>query len=238
MSMYKRNYYRKRRYHRKRSDPIADLVAGLVVLFLVVGGFGLSTHMDTVLSTLGWFVGLSLVVVIVVVGIRIWRKAHRQFKAFVVHDPITMPPLSPAPTSPTSRYDLKPGLLTLTEQKFLDVLKEVVSGRYKIIPQMPLSSILKVRDSKGRYTNYGDFNRIAAKTVDFGLCDDNLKPHLVIELDDWSHLRSDRQERDRFVNRILTEAGLRVVRITVMESYDKQYLERAIFGFSKNQVGA
>ena len=53
--------------------------------------------------------------------------------------------------------------------------------------------------------------KIQAKHVDFVLCDDQLKAKYVIELDDSTHDRPDRIERDRFVDSVLTSAGYKVL---------------------------
>lgn len=127
------------------------------------------------------------------------------------------------------KYDLQASLLTPTEEAFYAVLKEVVGNRYQIIPQVQLSKIMKVRDSDYRYTNYHDFNKINKKSIDFVLYDENLKAHLAIELDDYSHSRPDRIRRDEFVDKIMEEAGLRILHIPVTDHYDLEKLKSEIF---------
>lgn len=126
------------------------------------------------------------------------------------------------------KYDLQASLLTPTEENFYTVLKEVIGGRYQIIPQVQLSKIMKVRDSDYGYTNYHDFNKINKKSIDFVLYDENLKAHLAIELDDYSHSRPDRIRRDEFVNKIMEEAGLRILHVPVADHYDLEELRLKI----------
>ena len=65
------------------------------------------------------------------------------------------------------------------------------------------------------------YNRILAKTVDFIICSAaTLSPRLVIELDDSSHQRPDRQERDKLVDVVLGSAGLPILYIPVQAHYD------------------
>ena len=59
------------------------------------------------------------------------------------------------------------------------------------------------------YMSY--FGRIKAKHVDFVVFDQYMRPKAIIELDDSSHDRKDRQERDKFVNEILKDAGYKVI---------------------------
>lgn len=53
--------------------------------------------------------------------------------------------------------------------------------------------------------------KIQAKHVDFVLCDSALKARYIIELDDATHDRPDRIERDRFVDSVLEMSGYRVL---------------------------
>jgi hypothetical protein len=63
-------------------------------------------------------------------------------------------------------------------------------------------------------------NKIDRKHVDFLLCDPKtVRPILGIELDDKSHQRSDRRERDEFVENVFKAARLPLARIPVKQSY-------------------
>jgi predicted RNA-binding Zn-ribbon protein involved in translation (DUF1610 family) len=63
-------------------------------------------------------------------------------------------------------------------------------------------------------------NKIDRKHVDFLLCDPKtVRPILGIELDDKSHQRPDRQERDEFVQNVFSAAKLPLVRIPVKRAY-------------------
>lgn len=53
--------------------------------------------------------------------------------------------------------------------------------------------------------------KIQSKHVDFVLCNTELKAQHVIELDDATHDRPDRIERDRFVDSALEMAGYNVL---------------------------
>ncbi len=65
------------------------------------------------------------------------------------------------------------------------------------------------------------WNRIAARHVDFALCEfDTLRPRLVIELDGRSHRRPDRVEHDAFVDRVFAEAALPILHVPFRRAYD------------------
>jgi len=79
-------------------------------------------------------------------------------------------------------------------------------------PMMPASRI---------YTN-----KIDRKHVDFLLCNPKaVRPFLGIELDDKSHQRNDRQERDQFVDQVFAAAGIPLVRVPVKHTYSLQEVQ-------------
>lgn len=139
---------------------------------------------------------------------------------------MTLPPID---EKDEQKYDLQPSLLTPTEDIFYGILKEAVGEAYQIIPQVQLSKIMKVRNSNLKYTNYHDLNKINKKTIDFVLYDQSLRAYLAIELDDYTHSRPDRIRRDSFVEKIMNEAGLRLLRIPVSNKYDLEKLRSDIF---------
>jgi hypothetical protein len=56
------------------------------------------------------------------------------------------------------------------------------------------------------------FNKIKAKHIDFALADEDTAIVALIELDDTSHSRPDRVERDDFVNAVLENTGYTLLR--------------------------
>jgi very-short-patch-repair endonuclease len=75
------------------------------------------------------------------------------------------------------------------------------------------------------------FNKIACKHVDFVLCDKELNILLAIELDDSSHNRQDRKERDEIVNAAFRSAGLPLMREPAKHFYDIDILRQRVFSF-------
>ena len=53
--------------------------------------------------------------------------------------------------------------------------------------------------------------KIQAKHVDFVICDKDMHIKVIIELDDSSHDKKDRKERDEFVDLILQSVGYKVI---------------------------
>lgn len=108
-------------------------------------------------------------------------------------------------------YLAKSSLMSQTETDFFVKLDRAVSERYYVFPQVHLSALLDHR-VKGQEWKYA-FSHINGKSVDYVLCDrSTLVPVYAIELDDFTHERSDRIDRDSEVERIFQEARLSLVR--------------------------
>lgn len=109
------------------------------------------------------------------------------------------------------QYKRKEFFLTRAEHEFYDALVEAAGQEYRIFAQVHLPTLI---DSKVVGQNWrGAFRHISEKSVDFVLCDKAyLSPRLAIELDDKSHERPERKERDEEVERILREAGVPLLR--------------------------
>lgn len=79
----------------------------------------------------------------------------------------------------------------------------------QICPKVRLLDLVEPRRGEGFMSALG---KIQSKHVDFVICDQNLYIKAIIELDDNSHDQPDRQERDRFVDDVLTSVGYKVIR--------------------------
>lgn len=124
-------------------------------------------------------------------------------------------------------YIRRENLITKSELKFYRVLKSCVQDDWEIFAMVRIADLIRVaKDTKNMRLW---LNRILSKHVDFVLCDPaTLMPLLAIELDDKSHERPDRQERDRFVNEAFRSAGLPLLRIPVQASYEVKLLRAQI----------
>lgn len=73
--------------------------------------------------------------------------------------------------------------------------------------------------------------KIQAKHVDFVICDKDIRVKCIIEINDNSHLRTDRVERDEFVTEVLKACGYKVLQThnATYEQLDK------ICGYSEQQ---
>jgi hypothetical protein len=120
---------------------------------------------------------------------------------------------------PEFPYRLRDDLLTAAELNFYRVLQAAVSNWAVLLVKINLGDLFYA--STGDYgQNMAYRNRIARKHVDFLLCDpETMRPLVGIELDDSSHNRPDRRERDAFVDTVFASAKLPLVHVPVSRSY-------------------
>ena len=73
------------------------------------------------------------------------------------------------------------------------------------------------------------FRHINQKSVDFVACDKKqIRPLFAIELDDKTHNRPERLQRDREVERILHDAGIPLVRIENRGRFEPKELAQSV----------
>lgn len=94
-----------------------------------------------------------------------------------------------------------------------------------ICPKVRLLDILEPRKGEKDYKSL--FWKIQAKHVDFLVCDQDLHIKGVVELDDSSHDRKDRKDRDSFVDEILQSVGYKVVHTRNIDETTLQAFQEA-----------
>lgn len=131
-------------------------------------------------------------------------------------------------------YHLVDEFASPAELNFFLNLKSVVGDSVQIFSKVKLGDLFYAKTGDyGKNRSYT--NRIDRKHVDFLLCDPKtLKPILGIELDDKSHQRADRQERDDFVNHVFEAAKLPLIHIPVQRNYSPSDLQSKIFTHISN----
>lgn len=118
-------------------------------------------------------------------------------------------------------------LLTPAERSFFVVLQRALADEYHLFAKVRLGDILQVERGIEGKRRYAAFGRISSKHADFVACDLRTFAVLgVIELDDRSHRRPDRQERDRFFDAAMAVAEIPVWRVPVQRSYSPAELRQ------------
>lgn len=135
---------------------------------------------------------------------------------------------------PKLPYRQRDDFLSKAEMSFYRVLVTVVDRTYTICMKVRLADIVFVSVKEGWQSHQ---NRIDRKHIDFLLCDkESMRPVLGIELDDKSHSRQDRQDRDEFVNDVFEAAGLPLLRVPAAARYVPADLFKRIEAALKHTV--
>lgn len=101
-------------------------------------------------------------------------------------------------------------LLTKNEYREYMTLRQLAAEKDLVIcPKVRLLDIIEPRKGEKDYKSL--FFKVQAKHVDFVICDKDLRIKAILELDDNSHDQKDRQDRDAFVDQILTSVGYKVI---------------------------
>ncbi|MFA5000208.1 MAG: DUF2726 domain-containing protein [Patescibacteria group bacterium] len=125
------------------------------------------------------------------------------------------------------QYKKKNFFLTRSEHYFYDALVDAVGKDYRIFAQVHLSALVNHKISGQDWR--AALAHINRKSVDFLLCDKAyLSPKLAIELDDRSHERPDRQNRDWEVERIFQAVGLPLLRLKNQAEFNSDNLAEQI----------
>ena len=136
------------------------------------------------------------------------RKREELKKAMDLQPPKPEPVIEKKESAYESAYEATP-LLTPNESRNYHALKAAADKKgYIINSKVRLADIVKPKSGKDYMSNFG---RIKSKHVDFVVCDRNMHVKAIIELDDRSHDRADRQARDKFVDEILTATGYKII---------------------------
>ena len=128
-------------------------------------------------------------------------------------------------------YIKKSCAMTPSELSFYKTLHEAINGCV-IIPQAHLSMFLD-HEIKGQSWKAA-FARINGKSVDFLICTNDMKPLIAIELDDNTHNQPDRKTRDDFVNSIMANTNMPLLRFKTGEWNSEIIKHRITQALSQN----
>lgn len=129
-------------------------------------------------------------------------------------------------------YRQRDDFLSPAELSFYRVLTVAIGDRAVVLAKINLADVFFVSQSDNRQSYR---NKIDRKHVDFLLCDPKtMTPRCGIELDDKSHARRDRQDRDQFVDEVFAVAGLPILHVPAQAAYNPNELLSQIEAAVKN----
>ena len=115
-----------------------------------------------------------------------------------------------------TRIYVKKDFMTKAELQFYNKIIELES-EYKIVPQINLATIIKK-------LNKGYINELF-KNIDFAIFDKEYKNILLlIELNDETHYKIDRKDRDLKVKKICDDANIKLITFYTRYPNDKEYV--------------
>ncbi len=118
-------------------------------------------------------------------------------------------------------YDAKKTLISKSEQGFYQAIVSSIPDGYHVFPQVNLAAFI-IRTDGARFQNE------LYRNVDFLLTDSEYRPKIVIEINDQSHLTSDRKERDAKVQSICEEAGIPILKLWTSYGINSEYIQKRI----------
>lgn len=120
------------------------------------------------------------------------------------------------------RFAKRPWLFSPAEKSFYDSLKPVLSNDFEIFGKVRIADVIEVNERFRSSKWQSAFNKVAMKHFDFVICSkSDLSVVCCVELNDGSHKRPKTIERDSFVNKVCSKAGVPLVTI----KQRKEYLE-------------
>ncbi len=118
-------------------------------------------------------------------------------------------------------YDAKRSLISKSEQPFYTAILSSVPDDYCVFPQINLASFISRMDG-------ARFHNELFRNVDFLITDSNFSPKLIIEINDQTHMTSDRKERDEKVRMICEEAGIPILKLWTSYGVNPEYIKKRI----------
>ncbi len=119
----------------------------------------------------------------------------------------------------TYPYKLKQRVFSDKESYFFRDVRPIADKLGLIVfTKMRIADLLEVPKNNPDYMKW--FNRIKAKHIDFIFVDKDYHIKLLVEVDDPSHNRPDRQARDEEVDEMFRQQGLEILHLRV---WGKQY---------------
>lgn len=196
----------------------------MFALLLLSGGFSNSDDVAVAKNWLShWLSDYFLYgIVILIIALPIYIRKLKQDKVVAEHNVLTVDTQKSVDgfvqqKAQDSNLYQKVTLLTDRESNFYEAIRFVAEKySYTVLSKVRLADIVNVSDDVEKRSSewYAYFNKISRKHIDFALADkNNLDIKLLIEIDDYTHQREDRMERDEFVDSVCEQANIPIIHL-------------------------
>jgi very-short-patch-repair endonuclease len=126
--------------------------------------------------------------------------------------------------APRSPYTAVP-ILTPAEIRFFSLLESTLPEHCYLLTQVRLANLVAIRQG----FSWKQFAPIGMKSVDFVICNRrDMRPLLVVELDDRTHDRPERKERDRFVDQVLGGVAIPILHWPLSRGYSRTEIAQEV----------
>lgn len=130
------------------------------------------------------------------------------------------------PAKYSENYERRDMIMSIRERALYDQLKQMAVGDFDIYPQVHVDKILQPRRGLFGKSRLWALRGINQKSVDFLIVDSKWQsPVLAIELDDGTHEKEDRIDRDWFIECAFKNAGVPLLRLAARTNYNASDLE-------------
>lgn len=138
-----------------------------------------------------------------------------------------------SPTDARARSDadyvVQTSVLSPAERSFFGILRPLLPDGVDCLIKVRLGDVFALRKDLGAAERARAWNRIGQKHVDFLLVQSStLKPLAGIELDDSSHEREDRRQRDALVDEIFQSCKVPLLHVKARETYNPDALQESV----------
>lgn len=124
-----------------------------------------------------------------------------------------------------NNYELRQTLMTSNERIFFEKLRRAIGDKYDIYPQVNLDKIFKVKYLGNKFAFNAAKWAIDRRSIDFLITKrESQSPYIGIELDDSTHYREDRVNRDEKVNSLFKENGIELMRVNGINGISEEEL--------------
>ena len=172
---------------------------------------------------------IFVLAVMVVTAVALWRRVSRREggslgRPAAVELPVELP------------YERNSVLLSAAERSFLGVLEQALGEGYRVCPKVRVADAISVRKPLPRGEWQRAFNRISSKHFDFILCrSTDLEIACAVELDDSTHQRNDRQERDMFLGEVCSASSLPLLRFPAKGAYTVSDIRERLGAYTESR---
>ncbi|PSU21975.1 hypothetical protein CTM97_16025 [Photobacterium phosphoreum] len=132
---------------------------------------------------------------------------------------------------PEYQYTKIEALITPAELKFYKALVQATPSEYVVCPKVRIADVLGVGVTRKGNSKvwHRHFSKISQKHFDFVICNvSDMSFICAVELNDASHNRKDRVERDEFVRMACESANVTLHEVLPKQNYDIEELTSMI----------